>query len=209
MAEYIYNIPYTIQVICSVIGIFVAITVHSFSKAAVSTALGDVLPKRDGRLTLNPIKHFEPVGFFLLLFLNFGWDKPIRTSSNNYKDKRIGTMLVNIMPIVISILVGISFSGIGRFTLLSAGENITPLIAICYRLIIYIARACIAIGLFNLIPIYPLDGLPILQLLLKPNQLITWVNNEKILQMILIMLLYFNFIDMLFSPIISLLLFYI
>ena len=64
--------------------VIIAATVHEFTRAAVSTVLGDKKPKNEGRLTLNPVKHFEPIGFILMWATGFGWGKPVNTSALFY-----------------------------------------------------------------------------------------------------------------------------
>jgi hypothetical protein len=62
------------------LGLIVALTVHEFSHAAVATSLGDETPRREGRLSLNPIRHLDPFGTFLLMVAGFGWGKPVRVN---------------------------------------------------------------------------------------------------------------------------------
>ncbi len=66
-----------LAILLGIPAIMVATTIHEFTRAAVSTALGDKIPKEEGRLTLNPIKHFEPIGLILMLACGFGWGKPV------------------------------------------------------------------------------------------------------------------------------------
>ena len=73
-----------IQIPC----VIFATTLHEFSRAVVSTVLGDKKPKNGGRLTINPAKHFAPVGFILAWITGFGWGKPVETSSIFYKNRK-------------------------------------------------------------------------------------------------------------------------
>ena len=70
-------------------GILVATTVHEFVRALTSTVLGDTYPKSQGQVTLNPVKHFEPIGFLMMLYSGgFGWGKPVETSALYYKKQK-------------------------------------------------------------------------------------------------------------------------
>ena len=70
-------------------GILVATTVHEFVRALTSTVLGDTYPKSQGQVTLNPVKHFEPIGFLMMLYSGgFGWGKPVETSALYYKNRK-------------------------------------------------------------------------------------------------------------------------
>ena len=78
-----------LAILLGIPAIMVATTIHEFTRAAVSTALGDKIPKEEGRLTLNPIKHFEPIGLIIMLACGFGWGKPVNTSSLYYKNRKL------------------------------------------------------------------------------------------------------------------------
>ena len=91
-------------------GILVATTVHEFVRALTSTVLGDTYPKSQGQVTLNPVKHFEPIGFLMMLYSGgFGWGKPVGTSALYYKNRKRDTLLVAILPTVVSLILGLVF----------------------------------------------------------------------------------------------------
>ena len=69
-------------------GIIVGLTFHEFIHGLIAYMFGDLTPKREGRLTLNPISHIDPIGLILLFFMNFGWARPIHTNPSNFKNKR-------------------------------------------------------------------------------------------------------------------------
>ena len=64
--------------------VIIAITFHEFAHANAAVKLGDTTPKNQGRLTLNPVSHIDPFGFFLLLFANIGWGRPVQVNPSNY-----------------------------------------------------------------------------------------------------------------------------
>ena len=100
------NINSFLFILFALIAIIIATTVHEFTRALTSTILGDTLPKQKGRLTLNPIKHFEPIGFILMLATGgFGWGKPVDTTSLYYKNRKRDTLLTAIMPDIANIIV--------------------------------------------------------------------------------------------------------
>ena len=68
--------------------VLVATTLHEFVRAVTSTLLGDKKPRQDGRLTLNPVRHFEPIGFILAFLTGCGWGKPVETSALYYKNRK-------------------------------------------------------------------------------------------------------------------------
>ena len=79
------------------VAIFVSLTIHEFSHAWVAKLHGDRTGEREGRLTLNPIAHIDPVGFIPLLLFGFGWAKPVPYNPYNLKNQRWGTALVAVL----------------------------------------------------------------------------------------------------------------
>ena len=71
-------------------GIIIGLTLHEFSHAMVSYKLGDPTPKEQGRVTVNPLKHIDPIGFVALIMAGFGWGVPVQINPNYYKKRRLG-----------------------------------------------------------------------------------------------------------------------
>ena len=96
--------------------IMLAATIHEFTRAAVSTAFGDKLPKEEGRLSLNPINHFEPIGMILMLACGFGWGKPVNTSALHYKNRKKGTLITAVSPTIANLIFVFIFMLIANLT---------------------------------------------------------------------------------------------
>lgn len=167
---YVYNI----------IGIIIAVTLFEYLKALISTLQGDNKPKAAKRLTLNPISHFEPVGFIIFLFTGYGWGKPVPTSSACYKDRKSGTVITYGLPIAICIISGFLLKIIGMIFIDTA---------LVYSILIAVARCLVSIGIFNIIPVYPLSGSWILKCFLRPNSAVKFAQSEKLIQLIVVFLL--------------------
>jgi Zn-dependent protease len=141
-----------------VIIILFAITIHEFSHAAAADLLGDPTPRLAGRLTLNPIKHIDPIGFILLFLVRFGWAKPVPINPYNFKNPVRGEMVV-------------SFAGPAANFL--AAFVAARLIKLFYLAVLskgYILGIIsdfiwinLALAVFNLLPVPPLDGSHILE----------------------------------------------
>jgi len=175
-----------------IIAAVVTVSIHGFVKAWVSALLGDPLPKRDRRVTLNPIKHIEPIGFIIMVALGFGWAKPVETASIYYKDRRMGTILTYTLPSVACLIIGV----VVYTCAILIGSSFEV-----YLLLRMIALFNIRHAFFNIIPVYPLDGSKILSTLRGPNQAIRMVNNQMFLQMILIMAVLWGFVGTVIDPI--------
>ncbi len=187
--------------VSQIIGLSIAITIHQYFCAFTSTRLGDPIPKKEGRLSLNPLKHIEPIGFVILLLSNFGWGKPVNTNSSYYKDKKRGTIMVSSAGIIANLffaaLFGLMFRIIEPFV-----NNIFMLI-VAYTLQ-YTVRYCVVLAVVNLIPIYPMDGYKILLSVVKSSTYYKLIQYEKIIQMVVILLAFGGFINLFLSPIFSL-----
>jgi Zn-dependent protease len=136
--------------IFSIIFVLVALTIHEFAHAWAANYLGDPTARLEGRMTLNPIAHLDPLGTLTLLLFGFGWGKPVPVDAYNLRNPRRDEALI-------------SLAGPGSnlvFTLLIAGINLV------FPIPTYILRPLMTInlglGLFNLIPLHPLDGSKIL-----------------------------------------------
>ena len=160
--------------------IVVALTFHEYAHARVSYAFGDPTAKNAGRLTLNPLKHLDPVGFLLLVVLGFGWAKPVPINPNYYKGNRGHKMilvsaagpLMNLLEAVVGVaLLALIyhlaihnrewFTSDFRYNLYTYGVNFLQ----------YFAYINAVLMVFNLIPIPPLDGSKLITGLLPPSKM--------------------------------------
>lgn len=139
----------------------IAIILHELAHGLVSSWLGDPTPRETGRLTLNPLKHLDPIGALCLVFFHFGWAKPVVINPSYYKNKKIGMTLVALAgPIMNFIITIISFIIIGITFAIQYNNNLgyNVVFEIIYNFFSYLAILNIGLGVFNLIPIPPLDG---------------------------------------------------
>ncbi len=141
--------------------ILIAISFHEFAHGYVSYKMGDPTPKLDGRLTLNPWKHLDLMGTLCLLFFHMGWAKPVRINTAYYKNKKRGTILVSLAGPAMNFL--LAFLSMLIYGLLSKyGSVYSQAVYVAGLLAYYSVVINIGLGLFNLIPLPPLDGSNIL-----------------------------------------------
>lgn len=205
LAGYMQNPTQLLSLILTLPAVIVAMTFHEFAHAYAADKLGDETPRRQGRVTLNPLKHIEPVGFFMLLFAGFGWGRPVQI--NPIKFKRSITMskgeaIVSVagpaMNIILAIIFAVISGIIFKFNLLSnMSIETTKLIAeLLYEMIII----NIGLGVFNLIPLPPLDGSKILRHFLPTKAQIWFDNKQYIFYIIFIAIWILNIADFIVLP---------
>lgn len=152
-----------LSLILTLPAVIIAITFHEFAHAWAADKLGDDTPRMQGRLNLNPMSHIDPVGFVLLMFAGFGWGKPVQINPRNFNrnvrmDK--GETIVSLAgPLMNFILAIISAIILGAFYMFSSTTFLTSAIGnIIYLLFQELVIINIGLGVFNLIPLPPLDG---------------------------------------------------
>ncbi len=132
-----------------------SVIVHEVAHGWVAYRMGDPTAKWMGRLTLNPLKHLDPIGTLMLFVVGFGWAKPVPVNFNKISDKRKGLILVSSAGIVSNILMALMALLFARLFSTSSSE-------ITFVLVYYVAQINITLAALNLIPIPPLDGSKIL-----------------------------------------------
>jgi Zn-dependent protease len=132
-----------------------SVVIHEVAHGWVAYRMGDPTAKWMGRLTLNPIKHLDPIGTLMLFLAGFGWAKPVPVNFNNLSDKRKGLIFVSSAGIAANIL--LAFTALLLFRLFSA-----PSSGVAAVLVYYLVQINITLAALNLIPIPPLDGSKIL-----------------------------------------------
>ena len=141
--------------------ILLAIVCHECAHGWVSYKLGDPTAKNAGRLTLNPFKHLDPLGALCMLFFHVGWANPVPINPWYYKDRKKGIIYVSLAgPIANFIIAFISLFVEGL--LMRFGSDTSTVIWVLCQLCYYSAVVNIGLGLFNLVPIPPLDGSKVL-----------------------------------------------
>jgi len=134
------------------IGLVLAISIHEYAHAKAADTLGDPTPRSQGRLTINPLSHLDPLGTMALLFLGFGWGKPVMFDPYNLRNPRRDSALIAIAGPISNLLLATVLAIILRFFPLDILSSI-------FSVLIFLN---IMLAIFNLVPIYPLDGEKIL-----------------------------------------------
>lgn len=169
--------------------VLIALSLHEFAHGWASYMLGDPTPKAQGRLSVNPLQHLDLVGTLLLFFVGFGWAKPVQVDSRYYENPKSDMVKVAlagpIMNFVIAFLALFISSLLEKFNV-----PVTIISIYVYRLLGYIALINVGLGLFNLIPIPPLDGSKVLLSVLPAKSYFSYMRYEQFGMIVLLMLIW-------------------
>ena len=172
--ELLYRIP----------ALLIALTVHEYAHAMVADSMGDPTPKAMGRLTLNPLAHLDPIGAMMLIFVGFGWAKPVGINPSYFRKQKEGIMKVSFAGpganLFLAFLASFMIAAMGKLNILSGGV---------YTFLAWAQLYNVWFAFFNLIPVPPLDGSKILMAWLPPRQAYEFQKIEPYSMYILIGLL--------------------
>lgn len=159
------------ELIARIVVLIVAFTVHEFAHAFVANYFGDDTPRSQGRLTLNPLVHLDPLGSLLLILVGFGWARPVQINPLALERRnRLAPMFVALAGPVSNFLLAVLASLLVRFGLV-AFSGPGSYLPTAFQLVDVFVQINLLLMLFNLIPIFPLDGEKILTYLLPaPGQ---------------------------------------
>jgi len=142
------------------VGVTIAITVHEFAHAKRAQLAGDTTPVRDGRVTLNPLAHMDPIGTLALLLFGLGWGKPVEVNPSMFRRRRWDDLMVSAWGPLSNILLAAAFALLLRFHLVPGRESLFFLFALINLLLAF----------FNLLPVGPLDGHHVVAAMLPPRR---------------------------------------
>lgn len=149
-----------------VIAILISLSIHEFAHAFFAVRQGDPTPQLLGRVSLNPLRHVDALGFLMLILVGFGWGKPVQVNPVYFKNRKWGEAIVSVAGPLMNAFLAIFFGIILKLVWMHGGyaEN-NLMIIFLYNLVIINIVLC----LFNLIPIPPLDGSHVLFSLLPSS----------------------------------------
>lgn len=147
-------------------GLILALTFHEYAHAKTADRLGDPTPEGQGRLTLNPVAHMDLMGTICLLFAGFGWGKPVQVNGSYFRNPARDNMLVALAgPVMNFILAFVLFILLAIITIFTpaleaviTASSAANVWLIIYQIVFYAATLNVSLGVFNLLPVPPLDG---------------------------------------------------
>jgi Zn-dependent protease len=146
-------------------GLLIALVFHEVAHGYVAYLLGDPTAKSAGRLTLNPLKHLDPLGTLAFFFVHFGWARPVPVNARYFKNPRKGMMYTAMAGPGTNFILAALFAGAFHLMVLFGLSPRSPLYAVAY----YGVFVNLILAAFNLLPIPPLDGSNVLAYFLSPR----------------------------------------
>ncbi len=197
-----------LTLLLSVPGVLIAITFHEYAHAFAADRLGDDTPRRQGRLSLNPFSHLDPIGSLMLIFAGFGWGKPVEINPRNFnrtmtmeKAQALVSFAGPLMNFILTIIFTIIYCAMYKF---AYGFINTQIGNIIYVMVQLAAQINLGLGIFNLIPLPPLDGSKILGIFLPYNAKVWFDKNMNMFYLVFLLLWITGLAGVIISPIISL-----
>lgn len=205
VGKYIGNPGVLFGLLVGIPGVLLAITFHEFAHGYAAYKLGDNTAKNEGRLSLNPLNHLDPIGTLMLLLAGFGWGKPVHVNPTNYtrkmsmeKGEAIVSVAGPLTNIILAFILALIYEALIKFA--SAGFLVST-VGYVIKLIIESAISInIGLGVFNLIPLPPLDGSKIIMPFLPYNAKQWFRNNEQIFYIIFVVIWITDIASIIISP---------
>jgi len=178
------------------LAIMLALVVHEWAHAFAAYKSGDPTAKMLGRMTLNPARHVEPMGLLSFIFIGIGWAKPVPVNPFNYRNFKRGNFFVSIAGVTTNFIMGFVFSLCFALMISFAPIEISRglitgnpgLVALAY-FFMFATSINIALMIFNLLPIYPLDGYNLLRSFTKPtNRYMQFARDNSMILLIVVLL---------------------
>jgi Zn-dependent protease len=173
------------SIIAGLPGLLLALVLHEYAHARVAVAMGDFTPKLTGRLTLNPMAHIDPIGLLMLLVARFGWAKPVMVNPRNFRDMKKGNIFVALAGPAANFLTAFVTLFIMMVLFKFGMLNTVGIKTVLSMIVLF----NINFGIFNLIPLPPLDGSKILLEFLPGELAYKYMGLERYSFIILIILI--------------------
>ena len=205
LMEYLTDPSALLRLLLTIPGVLIAITFHEFAHAYAADKLGDDTSRMEGRLSLNPLKHLDPIGSLMLLFAGFGWGKPVHVNPRNYnrtmsmdKADAIVAIAGPAMNFILAIVLTLIYCAIEKFFIITSTIG-----TILMYMLLYAISINIGLGIFNLIPLPPLDGSKVIKPFLSFNAKTWFENNTTLFSIIFVVLWIIGILGTIISPIIN------
>ena len=158
---------FLIVAISFVLVIVISLSLHEFAHAFAAYKCGDSTPKLQGRVSLNPFNHIDPIGFVCCALFGFGWAKPVQINPTNFRNIKKGSAWTSVAGVLMNLF--LAFIGYGLFCLVCLINSEAVLVIFFANFFYYLFFINLCLAVFNFLPIYPLDGFRFIETITKYN----------------------------------------
>lgn len=187
--------------------LLLSLAIHEYAHAFVAYKLGDSSQKARGRLTLDPLKHIDPIGFICIALIGFGWGKPVIIDDRNFKDRAKGVMLVSLAGPASNLILAIVFTIILKILIMTGAISVVATSSIAnmlFQMFLLTIQFNVVFAVFNMLPIPPFDGAKVLHYFLPYKYKNVMYTLQKYSFIILLVLLVTNLGSIIINPFIHL-----
>ncbi len=190
-----FSLNTVLNLLARVFVVFCTLPVHEYAHALVATKLGDDTPRLKGRLTLAPLAHIDPIGALMIFLVGFGYAKPVPVNPRRFKNPRGGMALTALAGPLSNIIMAFIFMLLCNTASVLYGVTGVLFADVAYSFFLFAAQINVSLAVFNLLPIPPLDGSRIANLIIPSKYYFKIMQYERYIILAVFALIFFGILD--------------
>ncbi len=190
-----FSVDTVINLLARVFVVFCTLPIHEYAHAFVAAKLGDDTPRLKGRLTLSPFAHIDPMGALMIFLVGFGYAKPVPVNPRKFKNPKVGMAITALAGPVSNIIMAFIFMLLCNISSLIYGSTGVLFASVSYSFFLFAAQINVSLAVFNFLPIPPLDGSRIINLIIPSKYYFKIMQYERYIILAVFALIFFGILD--------------